>query len=215
MKRRPIRMNGWQRYCDALHLCGYKSYEEYLRSPEWEQFNAWYRGSKLPQHCLVCESGRFVLHHVRYDRIGHEELWDVVPLCRPHHEEVHYWLAMHNGHVRDIQRHLVGVFGLAAKEAKKCLAPFRRLQKRSENSSVPCKECGSRIPLKQQTSLCWRCLKQSRRTKREVPTKRHGVVYDLRRCPRCNKHRSRRAMLPEGYCTSCLCKSKTASAADR
>jgi hypothetical protein len=48
-----------------------------------------YRNSDYPQRCLVCGSLEFDLHHRSYARLGAEELYDLVPLCRRHHEDLH------------------------------------------------------------------------------------------------------------------------------
>lgn len=42
--------------------------------------------------CAVCNRNPVQLHHHTYVRLGCEELDDVTPLCRPHHEGVHEWL---------------------------------------------------------------------------------------------------------------------------
>jgi 5-methylcytosine-specific restriction endonuclease McrA len=59
-----------------------REYRDYLRSPEWKQT----RAAALRQAHGVCE--RCVLpryglqvHHVSYDRLGHEEDEDLAVLC--------------------------------------------------------------------------------------------------------------------------------------
>jgi hypothetical protein len=76
-----------------LVALGVKSYAAYLRSKHWQDFRTRYRQSGLPQCCAVCDGAKVSLHHVNYNRLGHEELSDVVPLCRGHHKAVHALLS--------------------------------------------------------------------------------------------------------------------------
>lgn len=66
-------------------------YHAYIRSPEWRAVRQRYRDSKLPQACLVCGEAMVELHHRTYKNLGNERLSDLVPLCRLHHQEVHFW----------------------------------------------------------------------------------------------------------------------------
>lgn len=72
----------------ALERKGYKSYREYLRSPHWLDTRRAYYASELPQRCM-CGEADIDLHHMTYERIGSEELTDLVPLCRRCHQMVH------------------------------------------------------------------------------------------------------------------------------
>src|SRR5208282_4015560 len=77
---------------------GYKKYGHppwyfaYLKTPHWRAFKErwckWY-GRSGRWGCMICGEKRFELHHTTYERIGHELLTDVVPLCRRHHAEAH------------------------------------------------------------------------------------------------------------------------------
>lgn len=64
-------------------------YEVYLLSEHWREVKRRYRASDLPQDCYACGAAQVDLHHVTYVRLGHEELTDLVPLCRDHHDRVH------------------------------------------------------------------------------------------------------------------------------
>jgi hypothetical protein len=75
-----------------LHLLGFASYAEYLRSDHWAAFKERYRQSGLPRECAVCGKSKVHLHHHTYSRLGREKLTDVTPLCKPHHDLVHEWL---------------------------------------------------------------------------------------------------------------------------
>lgn len=68
---------------------GKKSYALYLQSAHWRTFRALYRASDHPQICLICNDPEYELHHVTYERLGHEFTSDVVPLCREHHARAH------------------------------------------------------------------------------------------------------------------------------
>jgi len=67
-------------------------YRRYLRSPEWRAkrhaaiVRAGYR-------CAVCrrlylDERKLQVHHVTYDRLGHERPEDLMVLCRRHHRRV-------------------------------------------------------------------------------------------------------------------------------
>lgn len=73
----------------ALRRAGYKSYAEYLRSDHWRDLRNRYYESKLSSRCYVCGSRGVDLHHKTYKRLGQEYLWDLVPLCRGHHQAAH------------------------------------------------------------------------------------------------------------------------------
>jgi hypothetical protein len=64
-------------------------YQAYLRSAHWRDVKRRYRKSGLPQTCVVCGDPRVDLHHKTYERRGREELTDLEPRCRKHHEEAH------------------------------------------------------------------------------------------------------------------------------
>ncbi len=64
-------------------------YAEYLRSPEWQQrrFQALHEAG---DRCQVCNSdGDLEVHHRTYERIGREELGDLIVLCRACHQLFH------------------------------------------------------------------------------------------------------------------------------
>ncbi len=84
------RLAASKRKCyDRLDRLGFRSLEEYHRSEQWWQTKQRYRNSDYPQRCLVCDSPQFDLHHRTYERLGEEELFDLVPLCQGHHERLH------------------------------------------------------------------------------------------------------------------------------
>lgn len=65
-------------------------YDDYIKSDEWRAVRKRYRKSKLPWKCAVCDVAvNLHLHHRTYKRLGREQLTDLVPLCKFHHEETH------------------------------------------------------------------------------------------------------------------------------
>lgn len=74
---------------DSLNRLGFQSLQEYRRSELWRETKRRYRSSDYPQRCLICGSRDFDLHHRSYARLGEEELFDLVALCRPHHDQLH------------------------------------------------------------------------------------------------------------------------------
>jgi len=69
---------------------GFASLQDYYRSWWWSQKRA--EVSQIrPQKCTVCgTSDALNLHHKSYERLGKENLADLIWLCEPHHMELHY-----------------------------------------------------------------------------------------------------------------------------
>lgn len=66
------------------------AYRGYMTSPDWYKKRAQYFATPgLPKTCLVCGVREVDLHHLTYERFRKEEMKDLVPLCRPHHQELH------------------------------------------------------------------------------------------------------------------------------
>ena len=64
-------------------------FREYIHSQSWEDFKTAYRASDKPKSCQICNSPKYQLHHLTYERKGRELLDDVTPLCWEHHIAVH------------------------------------------------------------------------------------------------------------------------------
>ena len=66
-----------------------QNYQEYLNSEGWKAkrnmiLNMW--GNR----CALCnEGGELHLHHRAYERKGNEDPYDLIPLCKKHHEIFH------------------------------------------------------------------------------------------------------------------------------
>lgn len=88
------------RFAERLASLGFDTYEAYLRSDHWKAFKASYRSSGRSILCAVCNGKPIQLHHHSYERLGHELLTDITPLCREHHEAVHIWLKTRKASVR-------------------------------------------------------------------------------------------------------------------
>ncbi len=73
----------------SLEIEGYADYEEYLRSEKWKQKRTAVlnRDSGICQACLSSEADQ--VHHLTYDRIFDEPLFDLVAICQPCHEQLH------------------------------------------------------------------------------------------------------------------------------
>ena len=65
------------------------TYHEYMKSPEWKAK----REERLKHdkyQCQLCHTAiNLVVHHLTYDRLGDEDLNDLVTLCKKCHEKVH------------------------------------------------------------------------------------------------------------------------------
>jgi 5-methylcytosine-specific restriction endonuclease McrA len=70
----------------------YEEYRDYLKSDKWKfirsvRFNL---DDGLCQHCGIKLNGMEAhCHHLTYDRLGDEDISDVVTLCRSCHDAVH------------------------------------------------------------------------------------------------------------------------------
>jgi hypothetical protein len=89
-----------------LQVLGYSSYQAYLTSPRWEDVRQRYRMSSLPKRCVNCRSPKYQLHHSTYERLGNEELADLVPLCAGCHKLLHRLLPLAEGKVPLAQAHI-------------------------------------------------------------------------------------------------------------
>ena len=67
-------------------------YIEYIHSPEWQNR----RNLFLQQHGKICNmcprTDEIEVHHVSYDRLGHERDEDLKALCVRCHNDLHYAL---------------------------------------------------------------------------------------------------------------------------
>jgi hypothetical protein len=67
-----------------------EAYERYLLSPEWRERRA--AGMRRARGmCEGCGKARAVqVHHLTYTRVGREMLFDLVAVCDPCHDEIHF-----------------------------------------------------------------------------------------------------------------------------
>lgn len=71
-----------------LRELGFASYNDYLGSTHWAFIRARYV-RKFGRSCEHCGAGGDHLHHKTYDRLGAEDLEDLIFLCAKCHREVH------------------------------------------------------------------------------------------------------------------------------
>ena len=83
-----VRRRGELRFV-RLRALGYESYSDYLRSAHWLATRARFRASDQPQVCICGADDDLQLHHKTYERIGGEELEDLVLLCERCHALIH------------------------------------------------------------------------------------------------------------------------------
>ena len=66
-----------------------KAYNNHLQSPTWFAI----RSNVMARACGVCEECHTSLavhaHHLTYERLGHEELSDLIAVCLECHEKIH------------------------------------------------------------------------------------------------------------------------------
>ncbi len=68
---------------------GYNSFKDYFNSAHWANYREECRDGGLLECCIACEYANAEPHHVNYNRLGSEELWDTIPLCNRCHTDVH------------------------------------------------------------------------------------------------------------------------------
>jgi len=82
-------LRSWDRN-QQLRKLGHEDYAAYLKSPEWANVKRRYRASLRPQDCGLCGTGENIqIHHLTYERVGQEELADLVALCGDCHSMLH------------------------------------------------------------------------------------------------------------------------------
>ena len=67
----------------------HQEYMNYLNSPEWKECSR--RVKEIWNYRCALDSahtGPIEVHHRTYDPLGHEELYDVIPLCRSCHKKL-------------------------------------------------------------------------------------------------------------------------------
>lgn len=66
------------------------NYNEYIKSNEWKEKKRT-RLEKDNYVCQDCKKSSIALdvHHITYDRLGNEDIFDIVSLCRHCHESLH------------------------------------------------------------------------------------------------------------------------------
>jgi len=127
MDKRSIKPNSYQTFHELLRLNGFTSYEDYIHSEHWKAFNQWYRQCKfLIQRCIACESRTFELHHWTYVRVTQENLQDVIPLCRQHHQELHRWIDKNKSPLHAIRRQFKACFQLEEPQLKTLLSQIKK-----------------------------------------------------------------------------------------
>lgn len=78
-----------------LKELGYSSYQEYLKSEDWQNIKIEWEKRKIknPKHwgkCQICETTeRLVLHHLKYGKVEKLTFSKFMTLCNSCHNEVH------------------------------------------------------------------------------------------------------------------------------
>lgn len=62
-------------------------YKDYLSSDKWKDVKRRYK-EKFSTNCFICDEpykNNYAFHHVTYERLGNEDLEDIVPVCQDCH----------------------------------------------------------------------------------------------------------------------------------
>ncbi len=70
------------------------NYQDYILSKEWDRLRQW-RIAKDKFKCAKCGfKHELRVHHKTYERLGHEDIDDLITLCVRCHNDIHYELKM-------------------------------------------------------------------------------------------------------------------------
>lgn len=86
--------NGTSSLSARMQALGYRLYVDYLASPHWLDVRQRWKAANLFKgwvcHCYGCDSREGLsLHHRTYERVGREELSDLVLVCVDCHKRIH------------------------------------------------------------------------------------------------------------------------------
>ncbi|MAF43025.1 MAG: hypothetical protein CMI54_02480 [Parcubacteria group bacterium] len=91
------RQNAWKEYHDEKDLEQqsknqewWKSYNEYLQTPKWKakRLSVLNRDNYICQGCLKNQAKQ--AHHLTYDHVGDELLFELVSICEECHIRIHF-----------------------------------------------------------------------------------------------------------------------------
>lgn len=86
-------------------------YAAYLKSDEWQAVRRKSLTRKRNHFCRICGRKMDDLHHVSYRSIGTvHELYDIIPLCRMHHEMIHAYAKGQNVSVRIATNKIAAIY---------------------------------------------------------------------------------------------------------
>lgn len=71
-----------------LQLLGYRTYDAYLASPQWQATRTRILGNRA-RRCWCCPNVARDLHHTNYHCLGRETEHDLVLVCRTCHQAIH------------------------------------------------------------------------------------------------------------------------------
>lgn len=122
-------------------------YDEYMNSPLWVERRRRYWATQ-PKVCTACGTADTVdLHHMEYDAKQRGEECDEVllPLCRPHHDEVHI-LHDANSDMMTLRQATVLIVEENGGESPPAGVPMRKPRNTDrwlDHVSGPCPACGA------------------------------------------------------------------------
>jgi len=65
----------------------FNNYKEYLKSEVWQNRRDYFIWG---ESCNICYSKATLAHHRNYKNVGNEKRKDILPLCHPCHDDLHY-----------------------------------------------------------------------------------------------------------------------------
>lgn len=112
----------------ALNASPYGTYQDYMNSHAWKSFRLRAQRAWDWSGCVLCGAHPTVLHHIDYSHVFRERVYDVVPVCMPHHDEIHAFHLADKSNVTEIRKAVEFILGCNAKTAGKVLGRFYELR---------------------------------------------------------------------------------------
>lgn len=74
--------------CDCFKR-NFINYHDYMATKSWEEKKI-ERLKHDGYQCQICGSGKnLTVHHITYDRLGAEDLDDIITVCKTCHDKIH------------------------------------------------------------------------------------------------------------------------------
>lgn len=125
-----MRRFGIPKKTPAFVKLGFPSYQAFLASATWKKRRARFYKDHPDRFCALCDGQNLPLeiHHLSYNRLGHERDEDLAFLCRSCHDSFHFAQRhLHGWRPQRIMKYLKGNQGMLALVASRRRIPTHSL----------------------------------------------------------------------------------------